>query len=1230
MTRIVDWALDHARMVMACMALAIAGGLLAYFTLPKEGTPDIEFPSFFISVPFPGISPEDSERLLVKPMEAELVQLEGLKEIFGTAAEGYAGIALNFDFGVDKAATIAEIRDLLSRAEAQFPEGANRATISEFSISEFPIIVVVLAGDVSDRLLMRLGKEISEKVESLPEILKVEFNGQRNEMVEVIIDPLQLDAYNVTAGELIQVVNQNNQLVAAGEVETESGAFAIKIPASFETTSDVEDLPVKVNGNRVVTLGDVAEVRMTFEDRSGYTRHNGEPTVALQVIKRTGTNLIKTTELVRETVTELQKTWPKPMQDAVNVQFAQDMSFRVNDMVKQLENSVLTAVMLVMIVVLAVLGTRSSLLVGFAIPTSFLFCFSFLAMMSVSISNIVMFGLILAVGMLVDSAIVIVEFADRRMKKMGDRPLAAFGNAARRMFWPITSSTATTLCAFLPLLFWPGMPGQWMGTLPVTLMFVLSASLLVALIFLPVVGGVSGYVSHFIDRLSNRLRQLHLIVRFIFLIAVLALMVTSILSVLAPGQLAILPLPVTTTWASLPGAILFAIGAFLLSVVMGSIKIRRSRKGITAAWKRSPYGWFMKTVVGNPVMPLVCIGLVVVAIMGIFRYYGENNSGVEFFAETEPENLQIHVRARGNLSLHEKDLLVKDVENKVIGTPGISSVFGFSGIEGLNSSFMGAAPLDTIGQVQVDFDLWAERQKMDSIARDSFKITDALQQKLEELPGIPTDIEEITGGPTQGKPLNLRLSGANWDELLTTVAKVRNHMEGVDGVVFIEDTRPLPGIDWKIDVDVEEAGRYGTDISTIGAMVQMVTRGILLGTMRVDSSDDEVEIRVRFPENNRHLSTLDGLRVRSPNGLVPLSNFVSRSPTEKIGEISRFNQERYIDIRADVQPGLTNEDGRPITATERIQKITQWLENDARLPEGVAWLWTGDQEEQDESQQFLMQAFIGALGLMFAVLLAQFNSFYNAFLVLLAIVLSTAGVLLGLILMDQKFSIVMTGLGIVALAGIVVNNNIVLIDTYQEYARIMPRIEAIIRSAEVRIRPVFLTSITTIAGLLPMMFGISINIVDGGFIIGSPTSQFWTHLASAIVFGLATSTILTLIVTPSMLAIPIWASKGSYRLATRIAATAAGKSSKVSRDFCINKALQKMHNPTIQWDEAEREVSESKGSDIGATMDPIEAPEIDATQIQAQVAEKSETKTPREAVEDNLPSPVDPRLQAAE
>ncbi|MCY4198109.1 MAG: efflux RND transporter permease subunit [Rhodobacteraceae bacterium] len=1163
MTRIVDWALSHGRMVLATLVLAIVTGITAYFTLPKEGSPDIEFPSFFISVTFPGISSEDSERLLVKPLESQLSQLDGLDEMFGTAAEGYAGIALNFDFGIDKPEVLAEIRDLLSRAEAEFPEGANKATVAEFSFSEIPIIVVALSGDVSDRVLMRLGDQIKDQLEALPPVLDVIFNGERKEMIEVIIDPLRLDAYNVSLNDQFQAVSRNNQLVAIGEVETENGAFSVKIPSSFEELDDIREIPLTVTDDRLVTVADVADVRLTFEDRRAYNRHNGDPTVALQVVKTPGTNIIQTALMIRATVAAIQQTWPEPLQDAVNIEFVQDQSYNVSEMVTQLENSVLTAVLLVMVVVLAVLGTRSSILVGIAIPSSFLFCFTFLAILSIPISNIVMFGLILAVGMLVDSAIVIVELADRRMEE-GDSPRKAFGYAAKRMFWPIISSTATTLCAFLPLLFWPGISGQWMGRLPLTVMFVLSASLLVALIFLPVVGSASGTISLFIERISARLRQRSVILRLALFATIVLFMVCAVILTLVPDRFPFLPLPAYSVAASAPGAILFAVGAFLLSTVAGSLKIER-KKQVTAGWKRSPFGSVISVLVGNPVMPLVSIATVIAAVVGIFTYYGQNNAGVEFFADNEPETLRIHVRARGNLSLHEKDRIIREVEDVVIGAPGVASVFSFTGGSGLNSAFFGRGPLDGIGVVQVDFDLWSNRQAIGGIATDARDVTALIQRQLSDLPGIFADVEPISSGPITGKPLNLRLTGYDWDELLVAAEKARTFMGNMQGINYIEDTLPLPGIDWKIDVDVEEAGRYGTDVATVGAMVQFVTRGIELGTMRPAELEDEISIRVRFPESDRHLSTLDDLRVRSSNGLVPLSNFITWYPEAQIGEIARFNQNRYIDVRADLQSGLFNEEGRPITPTERIALMSDWLANEADLPASVFWQWVGDQEQQQESQTFLTQAFIAALALMFAVLLAQFNSFYNAVLVLVAIVLSTVGVLLGLLLMGQKFSIVMTGLGVVALAGIVVNNNIVLIDTYQEYSRIMPKIEAIIRTAQLRIRPVLLTSITTIAGLLPMMFGYSINIVEGGYIVDTPTSAYWSKLATAIVFGLATSTILTLIVTPSLLAIRIWTQKGSYRIFVGMAATVAGSSSDVSRDLRLRKALRRHREPTILW-----------------------------------------------------------------
>ncbi|MBA85817.1 MAG: acriflavine resistance protein B, partial [Rhodobacteraceae bacterium] len=1048
MTGMVDWAAARARMVMAFILLSLAAGGYAYFGLPKEGEPDIDIPALFVSVPFPGISAEDSETLLVKPMETELADLDGLKSMSATAAEGYAGIALEFEFGWDKAKVLAEVRDAMSTAEGNFPDGADKYSVNEINFSEFPIVIVNLTGDVPERTMYRVAKDLQEKVENLDAVLEAGIAGSRDEMVEVVIDPLRLESYNVTASELINVVQNNNMLVAAGEVQTEQGNFSVKIPSSFNEPQDIYSLPVKINGQRVVTLGDLAEIRLTFEDREGIARFNGAPTVALQVVKRKGFNLLDTSEEVRALIQEAQAEWPEDLRAAVSVGASNDQSRQVASMVSQLEGSVLTAVALVMIVVLASLGSRAALLVGFAIPTSFLLCFLLLAAMGVTISNIVMFGLILAVGMLVDGAIVVVEYADKRIKE-GVGPMHAYVEAAKRMFWPIVSSTATTLCAFLPMLFWPGVPGEFMGMLPITLIFVLSASLVVALIYLPVMGGVSGRLSRRFEFASDFLiRHFPWWVRAALVPVTWMGMFIGAMQVLNPAYLSA-GLAQSPGMALAVGSGLFFVSAFGASVALGASKITwRRRKPIKAGHKRTPFGLFIKFIAGNPVMPLVTVVAVVAFVGATFQFFGQNNNGVEFFVESEPEQAIVYVRARGNLSVQEKDALVRQAEEIVLAHPGVLNAFAFSGEGGLNNNAGGAQPpLDTIGQVQLETIPWEERADRPDL--DGDVVIAELTQQLEQIPGIMIEILAQARGPASAKPVHLRIKGDNWEDLLAATRLARERFDTTEGLELIEDTLPLPGIDQQINVDVEKAGRYGANVATVGAMVQLVTRGILLDTMRVDSSDEEIEIRVRLPQEYRVLSTLDTLKVRTADGLVPLANFITREPVPKLAEINRVDQERYFDIKAGVTAGLTktvtDADGTthdvPITANERIAALTDWL-NTKPLPHGIEWEWTGDQEDQAESQAFLSSAFGAALALMFIILLAQFNSVYNSVLVLLAVVLSTTGVLIGMLVMDQAFSVIMTGTGIVALAGIVVNNNIVLIDTYQEYSAYMPRIEA--------------------------------------------------------------------------------------------------------------------------------------------------------------------------------------------
>ncbi|MEM1343940.1 MAG: efflux RND transporter permease subunit [Pseudomonadota bacterium] len=1084
MTGLVDWCAERARMVVVVVLVSLAAGWAAYTALPKEGAPDIDIPVLYISVPVSGISSTDAERLVVKPLEQELRGLEGLKEITGIAAEGYGAVLLEFDFDWDQAASLAKTREKVDRARAEFPDDAEEPFINEVNLSQFPIVVVSLSGEVPERTLFRLASDLQRTLEANPAVLSADFAGHREEMVEVLVDPLKLESYGLTAEDLLSAVSRNSRLVAADSLESGTAAFSVTVPGAFERYDEVADLPIKVNGDRIVRLSDLAEIRRTFEDAEGIARYNGARSVSLQISKRLGENIIDTVAGVRQLVEARVATWPEPLQLAVSVDYSMDESAHVAGMVTQLEAAVLTAVLLVMMVVLATLGLRSAMLVGLAIPCSFLLSFGLMAVLGMGVNTMTMFGLILAVGMLVDGAIVVVEYADRRIRE-GEGPMRAYALAARRMFWPITASTATTLCAFMPMLLWPGIPGEFMGQLPITLIFVLSASLIVALIYLPVLGGIAARITRTFAR----------------------------------------PAPPPPPRQS---------------------------------GTRTRFGRIVALIATNPLGPVVALGLTLAAVAGTFAYYGQHQNGVEFFVETEPERAIVHVRARGNPSLAEKDRLVRAVEARLRGVEGIASAFAFSGEGGLVRGPDSGPPSDSIGQIQIELERWDSR-------RPGREILAEIEGRLAGMPGIITEIAEEEDGPQQGKPVQLRLSGSDWPALLDAATTARARFDTEPGLVEIDDTRPLPGIEWRIEVDRAAAGRFGADIASIGPMVQLVTRGALIDVYRPEDADEEIKIRARFGEEARALSTLDTLRLPTAAGLVPLSAFVERTPHQKLEEINRADGERYLMVRADVGPDVSD--------VGMIETLERWIAEERPFPESVEARFTGDREEQQESLAFLGQAFAGALALMFVILLAQFNSLYNAILVLSAVVLSVAGVLVGMLVMGQKFSIIMTGTGIVALAGIVVNNNIVLIDTYQEYCKRMDPLEAVIRTAEDRLRPVLLTTITTIAGLAPMMFAVSLDFARGEVVWGAPTALWWVQLATAVVFGLGTATALTLLATPAALALRTWIQRGAYRGARLLwesAVAAFGQRGRPYwRDRRLARTLAEEEVPEILWDSPE-------------------------------------------------------------
>ena len=487
MNAIIDAAIGHARTVIAALVLILIAGTFAYIGIAKEADPDINIPVLYVNVSHEGISPEDSERLLVKPLEEELRGIEGVKEMRSAAFEGGANVVMEFEAGFDADIAMADVRDKVDLAKPELPEEADEPTVHEINLSQFPILVVTLSGDVPERTLLRLARDLKDELKAIPSVLEVEIGGDREEQVELIVDPLVLESYGLDARDIIDAVGRSNRLVAAGSLDTGQGRFAIKVPGLFESANDILNMPVKVNDDAVVRFRDIGSLRRTFKDPEGFARINGLPALSLEVSKRTGENIIETIERVRAVVEEERLRWPAE----VTVSYSQDKSTDIRTMLKDLQNNVLSAVLLVMIVIVAALGLRSAGLVGIAIPGSFLTGILVLAAAGLTVNIVVLFSLILAVGMLVDGAIVVTEYADRKMSE-GLHKRKAYALAAKRMSWPIIAATATTLAAFLPLMFWPGIVGEFMRYLPLTLIATLSASLLMALIFVPTLGSLFG------------------------------------------------------------------------------------------------------------------------------------------------------------------------------------------------------------------------------------------------------------------------------------------------------------------------------------------------------------------------------------------------------------------------------------------------------------------------------------------------------------------------------------------------------------------------------------------------------------------------------------------------------------------------------------------------------------------------------------------------------------------
>jgi len=1032
----INAAIGRGRTVMVAFLVIIGAGIYSYGALPKQAEPDITFPLIFIQIFLEGSSPEDVERLLIRPMEQELRSLEGLIKMEATAGESNASINLEFQSDIDIAVALQNVRERVDLARSKLPSEADEPRIQEAKMSRFdPMLVLNLGGDVPERTLYKIGRTLKDELEGIDGVLEAKIVGIREELLEIVINPLAMESYGLSPNDVLGFVERNNRMIAAGAMQSEQGRFAIKVPGVIESPEDIMSIPVKVENGRVVHFRDIASVLRTYKYTDSYARLNGKPAVAIEIVERSGSNMLATVGKIKIKIAEVSATWPP----GVEMTYSQDKSVHVTDTISTLVNNVSAAIVLVFIILLAILGFQNALLVGIAIPGSFCAAFFMLNVTGMPINTVVLFGLIMSVGLLVDGAIVVTELADRKMAE-GIHRRRAYSEAAQRMAWPIIASTGTTLVAFLPLVFWPGQMGSFMKYMPITLIYTLIASLLMALLIVPTFGTMIGKPGHFNERQRRDL-------------------------------------------AAAEEGDLNTIGGYT------GVYIRLMQ-------------WALKFP-GTVVLSLSTL------LLAIYISYGVFGKGAVMWPDIDPARGSITIHARGDLSTLEKDHLVRQVEQRVYGIRGIDNIYVRSG-----TTNQGAAG-DQIGSIGLNYSYWRERRLAKDIAAE-------IREQTADIAGLEININHSGHGVDTSKPIDIEVSAISVASNKDAVSKIRALMETMPAIIDIEDSRPLPGIEWRLEVDRAQAAKFGADVTIVGSIIQLVTNGIKLGDYRPDDADEEIDIRVRFPSDRRSLDSLGELRIPTQAGSVPISTFVTRRPAESTKSITRTDRRRTMSIQADLADGYL----LGPTIDELEAKFA-----DLSLPSDAEITFKGTAEEQANSLSFMINGFGLALAMMAMILLTQFNSIFQSLLILTAVIFSTGGVLLGLMITGQPFGILSSGIGAIALAGIVVNNNIVLIDTYNKLRTTgMDAKEVIIRTCAQRLRPVMLTTVTTVLGLMPMALALNLDIINRDAFFGGPSTAWWKSMATVVSGGLIFATTLTLMLTPVCLMI---AARISERLKNR-------------------------------------------------------------------------------------------------
>ncbi|MDY7094788.1 MAG: efflux RND transporter permease subunit [Acidobacteriota bacterium] len=1028
-----DISLKHRLTVFFLTVLLVVVGGLAYWTLPRESSPDVSIPLIIVTTPYPGASPEDVESQVTRPVEREVQGVKGLKRLSSVSQESVSSVTVEFVSGTDLDTALQKVRDRVSLAEVDFPQEAEDPILQEINFSDIPVLQVNLAGDVGSVALRRLAEDLQDRVEAVPGVLRATLVGGREREVLVEVDPERLRLYELSLDDVIDAVSGENVSIPGGRLDLGERSYAVRVPGEVAEPRRIGDFVIKAPGSSPIYVRDVATVSFGFEDRASYARIDGRESVALSVQKRVGANIIEVADEVRRIVEEAQAGWPS----SVEVTVLADQSKDIRRMVADLENNIASGLVLVVLVLMFVLGLRAAIFVGLAIPFSMLLTFAVLDLTGTTLNMVVLFSLVLAVGMLVDNAVVVVENIYRHMQE-GLKPLEAASRATREVSAAIAVSTFTTVGAFSPLIFWPGVVGDFMSYLPVTVIYVLLASLLVAFTINPVICSVF-----------------------------------------------LRPQPETAEGGA--GGRRSALGR----------RLQRAE-----AWSEERYQQFLEWALDHRALILASVVGAFLVVLVLFA--GPFNTGIEFFPETEPNQILVDVEMPPGSPLDRTDDVVRQLEAQLQGVPDVEVVAASSGA-GSQSDDLGLSGDSrdpTHGRVTLDLLDRAER------GQSSFRTLDQARRQAAGLPGATIEVDRPEEGPPVGDPLSIEIQGDDFTTLGAIAARVRQLVADIPGLVSLDDDFDLARPEVLVQVDRDQAARLGLTTEKIARTVRTAINGTKASTYRY--GEDQADVTVRLDEaSRRSLESLAGLAMVNDTGdQIPLSAVAELQRSSALTSIKHKERRRVVTVSGKVSS--------PQMAEPVRREAQNRLEAQADLlPPGYTISFAGQSEDEAEATAFLSRAFLYGVLIVLALMVGKFDSLLLPGIILTSVAMSMIGVLLGLMVTGLPFGIIMTGLGVISLAGIVVNNAIVLLDYgEQQWARGMERRALVVTTGVRRLRPVVLTAVTTILGLIPLSTGVELDFHTLAFTTGGESSQWWRGMGVAVIFGLAFATFLTLVVVP--------------------------------------------------------------------------------------------------------------------